>query len=317
MKMLISLVKGAICVFWMLVLAGCGQPMQPATTPHTTLTKPPTFITHLPIPDETETETPVPTSSPVLSLLLSVTPLPTLSPNEHENYVVELLSNNGGCNLPCWWGISPAKTSWDEVWRVLSQFDPEPYVTDTYTKEYPLGRQIAYFLIPVSESISTSQSIHITLRITNNIIRTISIYPIEQANNFRLPRFLADYGQPSEVWIHTYRSYLGGIPPADVLFFYPEKGILARYSTSLTQINESQDTANICLDSTPSLDLWSPDEIIDFDQAQDLAWLDYKKYDKPLLPLDKAAGISIEQLYNQRTSERICITTKLSLWPEP
>jgi hypothetical protein len=316
MKTLISFVKEAVCVFWILVLTGCGQPMQPATTPHTTLTRPPTFITNLPIPDETETATPVPTSSLVPSLLLSVTPLPTLSPNEHENLIIELLSNNSGCKLPCWWGISPGKTSWDEVWRVLSQFDPEPYARSTYAKEYPSGGQVVNFLIPVSESISASYSINITLRITN-IVHTISIYPIERANNFRLPRFLADYGKPSEVWIHTYRSYLGGIPPADVLFFYPEKGILARYSTSLTQLNESQDTANICLDSTPSLHLWSPDEIIDFDQAQDLAWLDYKKYDKPLLPLDKAAGISIEQFYDQRTSERICITTKLSLWPEP
>lgn len=292
-----------------LILTGCSQYRQP-------ITPPPELTTFSAIPDETETATSVPTSSPVPSLLLSVTPLPTLSRNEHESRILELLSDNGGCKLPCWWGILPGVTAWDEAWQILSPLGPEPYVSIASTKEYLPGTQIVSLSIPVSESISASQSIHITLRIVNTV-QTISIYPTERSDNFRLSRFLLNYGSPSEIWIHTYRSYLGGVPPADILLFYPEQGILARYSTELTQINESQDTANICLDSTPHLTLWTPDEIINFDEIQNLAWLDYKKYDKPLLPLEQAADLTLEQFYNLRTQDNICIATKLSLWPEP
>ncbi len=38
----------------------------------------------------------------------SVTTLPT---GEAQKMVQELLENNAGCRLPCWWGIVPGKTT--------------------------------------------------------------------------------------------------------------------------------------------------------------------------------------------------------------
>ena len=38
-----------------------------------------------------------------------------LEPDEMQAYVREMLQTNGGCELPCWWGIIPGKTSWKEM----------------------------------------------------------------------------------------------------------------------------------------------------------------------------------------------------------
>lgn len=71
------------------------------------------FPSVTPQPLLTETSTRVPLSTTTL------VPLPTLTAGEQENYVRELLKTNAGCQLPCWWGITPGKTSWGDAERFL------------------------------------------------------------------------------------------------------------------------------------------------------------------------------------------------------
>ena len=42
------------------------------------------------------------------------TPFSTLSPSGSISLVLELLQNNPSCLLPCWWGITPGETSWQD-----------------------------------------------------------------------------------------------------------------------------------------------------------------------------------------------------------
>jgi len=313
MKIHIHPINKIYRLFLLFTLTGCGWHIQSPVTSVATLTSSPiSTSTMFAIPTNMQTITAVVTATETPVLKPTYTALLTLSADERDRQILELLQSDPGCLLPCWWGIVPDKTTWNEAWSFLSQFDSAPYI-----KEYLPNSRYADFLIPVSKNISLAYGIDIKIDVINEIVHVVSVRSIESATILSVQRILTDYGQPSEVWIHTYRSYLGGPPPVDVLLFYPEQGILARYSTNLTQIKEGQNIASICLDSTPNLTLWSPDEPINFGQAQDLARLDYKKYDKPLLPLNKAIGISIEQFYNYRTKEHVCITTKLSLWPEP
>jgi hypothetical protein len=235
-----------------------------------------------------------------------------LSSDERERRILELILNNGNCNLPCWWGIVPGETTFADARNFLRQFNPYPYL-----KEETPNKQFVNYLIPVPASISSAHGIDVNLDVVDEIVRIVSTEGIESAAFFSIQNMLSAYGEPSEVWIHTYRSYLGGVPPVDVLLFYPDQGILARYSTELSEINKSKDSATICLDRSPTLTLWSPEDRISFEQAQDYARLDYKEYGKPLLHLEEATVLSIEEFYDYRTKERVCIPTKLSLWPEP
>lgn len=63
-----------------------------------------TFVT------PTSTITPTPTPPPPTAIP-TVQPVPTLSVLEEGALLSELMADNGGCELPCWWGISPGQTA--------------------------------------------------------------------------------------------------------------------------------------------------------------------------------------------------------------
>lgn len=70
-------------------------------------------------------------------------PLPTAKSN-----IEELLKTNGGCSLPCWWGIYPAKTSFTTGLKQLSPLATFIAVNKTDDK----GSLDAEFRFPVSET---------------------------------------------------------------------------------------------------------------------------------------------------------------------
>jgi hypothetical protein len=50
-----------------------------------------------------------------------VTPLPTRSPTEVTEQLNYLLQTNGDCLLPCFWGIYPDQTRYEELYGVIDQ----------------------------------------------------------------------------------------------------------------------------------------------------------------------------------------------------
>lgn len=66
------------------------------------------------------TLTPIPTATPTITK----TPLPmnTLTAQERESYVREFLTGDPKCELPCWLGITPGETTWNEAEQILRYF---------------------------------------------------------------------------------------------------------------------------------------------------------------------------------------------------
>ena len=109
-----------ILILVVVLLVGCTAQMIPYTSTATASTG----ITFTPLPDvkpsETATLTHTPTNTPTLIPTLTWTPLPTLSAEAAHAKIKELLKTNGGCELPCWWGIIPGKTAWPEALHFLT-----------------------------------------------------------------------------------------------------------------------------------------------------------------------------------------------------
>jgi hypothetical protein len=57
-------------------------------------------------------------------MMLTSTLFPTLPAEEMDETIQALIATNGGCFLPCWWGITPGVTSWDDANHFLLQFNP-------------------------------------------------------------------------------------------------------------------------------------------------------------------------------------------------
>lgn len=47
----------------------------------------------------------------------------SLLPKDIQQRIIELLTNNNGCKLPCFWGITPGSTSWDDARTFLQEFN--------------------------------------------------------------------------------------------------------------------------------------------------------------------------------------------------
>jgi hypothetical protein len=48
---------------------------------------------------------------------------PNLPTEEQATFMVNLLTDNQGCDLPCWWGIEPGRTSWNDAQRAWASID--------------------------------------------------------------------------------------------------------------------------------------------------------------------------------------------------
>jgi hypothetical protein len=80
---------------------------------------------HIPLtftPTQTVAPTPRPTNTPTFTPTLTWTPLPTLPSQQTRAKIEELLETNGGCELPCWWGITPNETAWPETLHFLRPY---------------------------------------------------------------------------------------------------------------------------------------------------------------------------------------------------
>ncbi len=65
-------------------------------------------------PTSTKEAAPIPVPSP------TDREVPTLSVEHARVRLVELLANNGGCQLPCFWGITPGETTAQQARNILA-----------------------------------------------------------------------------------------------------------------------------------------------------------------------------------------------------
>jgi hypothetical protein len=232
-------------------------------------------------------------------------PEPTLTTVESKRLVRDLLENNAGCQLPCWWGITPGKTTWAEARSFLESF--ALYIGETGAVRVPL---------PAPYSNATYMDHGYSIK--NGIIDIIYIYNYNLAPNYYLPKFLEDYGQPSEIWIRTFSQAEIGQQNFAFDLFYMDKGILIEYGTE-TPIEDVVVDGKLqnCLNNadSPFIYLWSPEKTkMSFQDAKQ-KFLDTRNLPEPK-PLLEATGMDGKTFYEtfKNPDTDICIETPKYLW---
>ncbi len=181
-------------------------------TPSPSLTASNTITpTKLSYPTRTFTTTPTPTW----------TQLPTLSSAESEAKIMDLLLNNAGCILPCWWGITPGITTWNEAKHFLEAFTeiegPSLQgIGDTLYKGYSAKFHL------------NARNYLISLITVDDIVVEIALLPNVTKFGHQLPIILSNNGVPDQIWIAPMPETPGG-PWYYLVLYYPEQGVLARY----------------------------------------------------------------------------------------
>jgi hypothetical protein len=168
-----------------------------------------------------------------------LTPLPTLPPESSKKYLLQLLSTNGNCELPCLWGIFPGRTEIGTLKQFESQFgdvdNPKGYSTNLMwnedsstlffqTVEDTLGRTIIF------EHRGMPEINYLLLQI--NIDHDRGLDKFLQFSNYELSAILSQYGEPTQILLGPWpddpdrpNQWL----PFNLVLFYPGEGFLIEY----------------------------------------------------------------------------------------
>lgn len=314
---------GKIGLWLMLVLCvalwGCRVPVTLSPTnqgmPVPTVTSYATAVKHTPTQLLTNTPTPSPippTRTP------RPTPAPTMAPDEEYAFVSKMLRDNGGCRLPCWWGLMPGVTTWESTRTFFASLGKIIHSGDILFPTYTV-----YFDTP---SHFTSDQVYF---IKNGMLDKIDIYALPPTVDHEyvygdrqfvkdweahlLPQLLSIYGIPSEVWL-----YVGAADapwaPFDLVLFYPEQGILVRYEAPAIWGDK---VFRLCqYQMKIEMWLWSPQ--YSPERSQWSYWENDLGDLSRFRPLETATGMSLTEFVQKmgQPDEQVCLETPQDLWYE-
>lgn len=273
----------------------------------------------------TRTVTPLPSHTPLQTLILiptiepspTWTPLPTLSPEDANTFVTELLIDNGGCRLPCWWGIIPGETTWETAMYFFKSFATRvsegsliPVQIDG--KDSPVtGYGVRYRVH------GQLQEGSINLFVAQGPIYKIVVAPTGTELSYQLHHLLTSYGQPEEVWLQGWPYNEEHVPHFALLVLYPSKGIAARYE-GISDFTTGIQNMSICpLGTGPTLILWDPKQENQAAFMQALMENENKVWGAPYFrPIDVATDLDISKFYERMLDSQPCFETPVKTWDE-
>lgn len=219
--------------------------------------------TSLPSPHPSLTNTPTQTVTP--------SPEPRPFPDQGElsdkDFVLHLLETNGGCELPCWWGIVPGETKWEDAERFLSNFSLKIEKLWDETKVSIDGQpyQDRGFFVYLDSG--EPESNRFRLQTKDNLVTSIRVSSPLTKYRFYLENLLNIQGVPSKVFILTNSNVMEPPTPFHLILYYQEQRFLAVYTILVYKENE-QITA--CLDDVaPSIAAVSDEEALTDQQVQE------------------------------------------------
>lgn len=161
-------------------------------------------------PALTQTSTPSPMTS-----LPTPMPTPTLTSKQKAENFTRLMTENGGCELPCWWGIIPGES---KIETIAYQFVPQGFV---WWEEW---QQL--------DASSSSSGAIVTFVVEEKIIQSIKVGGrgegeefVQDWRHYSLDQVLTRYGTPSQVSVYYPWKADPGPSFYHLLLFYETSGI--------------------------------------------------------------------------------------------
>jgi hypothetical protein len=252
--------------------------------------------------------------------------------------LLELLENNGGCHLPCLWGITPEKSTYPEARAILEPLSSISSLTGFRADGGSISPTYAEGDLFLDTDVSFLSEEQIVNRVTFRAreMRNVTspsgeagfagVFDSasfgERVGYFLLPHILSEQGMPEAVLISTDGGPERGrdVPGFYVLLFYPDQGLLVSYTTYRELAG-----ANVrgCLSSAHvELELAPPghgDSFSEYLSQTQWANLWPVPADSPhWKPIEKATSMSLDEFYETfRQATDQCIETPASIWPVP
>lgn len=180
------------------------------------------------IPTETATISPTNTATQTItrSPTNTPTPLPTFSPKDSQIKFAEWLQGSEECRMPCWAGITPGETTWEEarwmiesVLRVSGIVENHEYLGDVFSG-FSWGFPYAYHEHVVYGEILEENSDTVTY-ISARIGTSEYQMPIDQ--------IFLEYGLPEKILIRAAYYPIDDYADHWIILSYPNYNFVIRY----------------------------------------------------------------------------------------
>ncbi len=235
--------------------------------------------------DATSLNAPVPTKNtllPTVELILTVeasnSPTsvatstaslsPTADPSHVSDYLLGLYEKRD-CTLPCWWGITPGETAWEDVYNKFSPLSnvlgPGEWKGMEY---YGFEFNTINGKLPVDD---VRYTIWIQEKKVFSILSNIAL--VTKQRDASLAEALKSYGKPGEIWLVSIRW--GGMrPDAYINLYYPSKGIWLFWQ-NLAEVQDDNKLTICPTNWVPeyknmTIFLFSPESHLQFEDAWDI-----------------------------------------------
>ena len=237
-----------------MILAGCSTIASMGNTPVSTMPgdTPIGEATYETIPPKRPNQTPTPTF------------IPTLSVKDKQQLLSNIFETNGNCDLPCYWGITPGVTTWEEAAQFLSRIG---------TIYGPGGNVAVPSYGPVFEDLEGDLGdMSPTFRVRGGIVIAILTNSgwVSRDFDYRLSGLLTFFGIPQEIWIEAVKNPSDDQPFYNLALWYPEKGAFLELFGNATLEGGN---LSLCPQEyftrypyLPYLTLWDLAEEVDFKQ---------------------------------------------------
>jgi hypothetical protein len=287
----------------------------------------------------TATLTPIPISTPFLSPTPTV--IPTLPVEDARKKWWDLLATNGGCQLPCLWGITPGMSTYQEAQNILTPLSSmaEVYFDSSYPGGgiSPLYAEGEFnFNTPVSYLYEDNGVIsHIAFEAFEEEVikdprdlsgeswlsrRPIYGLPtfIKRVEYYSLSQLLSEQGIPTSVMIASSGPSInrGGSIDFDITILYPNQGIWAEYTTLTNESDVGSVIKSCPVNAHIKMELYPPGNPDSFYALLDKT--DWGITKNSYKPLEEATSMSMEKFYKTfRNPTNKCIETPTKIWPTP
>lgn len=318
----IYLLSLAVLSFIVSAITGCVTAPSPSTSPTPTFSKflPPTWT---PTNTVASTVTLMPTQTlsptPTLTTIPSLTPLATLEADGAQKKLEYMIYQNGGCELPCWWGIVPGVTNRDDMINNMRTFISKIVSRESGYVDFG-GEKIATRTIIYYDPKDESENHIFEVLSVEGVVERIEVYQ-DLTRQFTLAELLKTYGKPQQVLLATEPASPNGMVPFSLILSYAEQGILAHFFSEFGGKIRG-DYIYICPQSIlPELQLWpaSESQQSEFEMKYLIKSIgSYYTNNNGLKykPVETVSDLSIEKFYTvfQGKNTASCITTKAEQW---
>ncbi len=319
------------------LLCGCVVPN--STLPPTTPTS--TFI------PQTATYTSVPTFV-LTSIPPTLNPLPTLSAEEAKSLVFTLLEDNGDCQLPCLWGLTPGNTDSQALGKFVAQFD-NLTTPDIYVSTHDFEDRGNFFVSYRKDNIHIDSRFgylknkddknKIEMLVLNGYAMqergkdldwlSLDISPLygdasfnEAFKYYLLPQMLSNYGSPSQVLMAPFPDDPDRPDiewhPFSLVLLYPEKGIFIEYVSPRETVGNNY--VGCPSKVTVSLAVWDPESNLSLTDVVQKAGSEINELNIDYFKsIDQATTMTLEEFFQtfKIPENTTCLETPAELWPGP